>query len=80
MEKQLSGQELQAVKKLARSTWGQQGVGSCRKQSVWIKLVHEGFARPVFGQPRHILSLTIKGFRALHAALLTQDRQANPEG
>jgi hypothetical protein len=65
----VSERTFQALQRLANSTWGKQGIGGCRNKAVWIELVHRGLAHPIQNEEEHILALTLKGFRTLHAML-----------
>ena len=57
----------QALERLARSSWGHQGVGMCKSTAIWMQLVHDGLAKPLIGEPKEVLALTLKGFRTLEA-------------
>jgi hypothetical protein len=57
-----------ALERLARSTWGKQGIGKVPNALTRIALADNGLANfsRKHGDPR-IMALTLKGFRALHA-------------
>ena len=65
MSQEISDRLYQALEKLASSRWGLQGMGSISNANLWMELVHRGWARPVIGQEKKILSLTLRGFRVL---------------
>jgi hypothetical protein len=66
-----------ALERLAASTWGKQGIGGCRNKAVWIELVHRGLAHPIQNEEEHILAVTLKGFRTLHAMLRKKAGESN---
>jgi hypothetical protein len=54
-----------AMERLARSSWGKQGIGKCPNATVRKALTLAGFARKVKGEADDIMALTLSGFRAL---------------
>lgn len=55
----------EALERLARSSWGQQGTGSCPRKATREKLLVHRWAQRVKGQAAKVLSLTPEGWRAL---------------
>lgn len=54
-----------ALSRLARSSWGSQGVGECPDPMTRLELLSQRLARTLPGQPDHVLALTLSGFRRL---------------
>jgi hypothetical protein len=70
----MSRELFDALDRLARSSWGQQGTGFCPRSRTRTQLINLEYAFPV-GQRRGTMRLTLKGFQALHAeALRTHHR------
>jgi hypothetical protein len=56
-----------ALEKLARSSWGVQGVGFCKDSRIAVRLFALGFASPVRGKEQNVCRVTLDGFRYLAA-------------
>ena len=64
----MSEQKLRALQRLARSSWGQQGTGACPRRVLRRWLQEQGYARSANRRGDEcIMTLTLKGFKALHA-------------
>lgn len=67
MSKTFEGRVLDALRRLAGSSWGKQGIGGCASKTIRRELIARGFARYVAGESSRILALTLSGFRELYA-------------
>lgn len=54
-----------ALERLARSSWGKQGIGYCPTSRLRKRILKLGYAKYVKGEPAHVMALTLNGFRAL---------------
>ncbi len=62
---ELSRTAFETLDNLARARWGMQGAGICNNSDVFVELVRSGLARPIIGEPKRILVVTLRGFRLL---------------
>ena len=64
---QISSDLESALKKLAESNRGRQGVGVCKSATTAVRLFQLGYARPVRSEDTNVCSVTLDGFRYLQA-------------
>jgi hypothetical protein len=69
----MSNAQFEALHRLARSSWGKQGTGGCPRRVLRRWLTQNRFARSANRRGDDaIMTLTIQGFRALHAELVNR--------